>query len=134
MIGLCVGLAGVIWAEVPVGEFTLAWQHSVERVRWEEDYRATPTGLLLEAARIKGSGAGMEPPDDAELRAGSWHYRPRLPPLQPLRLGRTPEAGDYQICFGGQCHDLAQWIGPPNPDQPAVELWACRVLAEQDRP
>nr|MBF0684574.1 DUF1850 domain-containing protein [Pseudomonas sp.] len=125
MIGLCLGLAGVVWAQVPTPAFTLAWNHTIEKIRWEEDYRVTPDGLLLGEARIKGSGAGMEAPDDAQLRDGAWHYKRQLPPMQPLRVGRTPEAGDYQLCFGGQCHALSEWLGPPTAEQPALELWSC---------
>ncbi|MBS7662691.1 DUF1850 domain-containing protein [Pseudomonas lalucatii] len=127
MIGLCMGLAGAVWAQVPAAEFTLAWRHTIEKVRWEEDYRVTAEGLLLGEARVKGSGAGMEIPDGAELREGSWHYRRQLPPLQPLRLGRTPEAGDYQLCFNQRCRPMADWLGPPQATQPALELWSCEL-------
>lgn len=127
MIGLCLGLAGVIWAQIDAAEFTLAWTHTIEKIRWEEDYRVTPVGLGFIQARIHGNGAGMEIPADAELRDGSWHYRRQLPPLQPLRLGRTPEAGDYQLCLDGRCRPLSHWLGPPRAEQPAVELWSCPV-------
>jgi len=125
VIELCLGLAGVVWAQVPTPTFTLAWNHTIEKIRWEEDYRVTPDGLLLGEARIKGSGAGMDAPDDAELRDGSWHYRRQLPPMQPLRVGRTPEAGDYQLCFEGTCQALSEWLGPPTAERPALELWSC---------
>lgn len=125
MIGLCLGLAGTVWAQVPTPAFTLAWNHTIEKIRWEEDYRVTPDGLLLGEARIKGTGAGMEAPEDAELRDGAWHYRRLLPPLQPLRVGRTPEAGDYQLCFDGRCLPLSHWLGPPTATQPMLELWSC---------
>ena len=127
MIGLCLGLAGTVWAELPVPAFTLAWTHTVEKVRWEEDYRVSAAGLLLGEARVKGSGAGMEIPDGAEWRGGSWHYRRQLPPLQPLRLGRTHEAGDYQLCFNQRCRVLSDWLGPPQAAQPALELWSCEL-------
>ncbi|WP_324732486.1 DUF1850 domain-containing protein [Pseudomonas paeninsulae] len=127
MIGLCMGLAGAVWAELPVVEFTLAWRHTIEKIRWEEDYRVTAEGLLLGEARVKGSGAGMEIPADAELREGSWHYQRQLAPLQPLRLGRTPEAGDYQLCFNQRCRSMSDWLGPPQATQPAVELWSCEL-------
>ena len=129
MIALCLGMAGVVWAQVPTADFTLAWTHTIEKIRWEEDYRVTPDGLLLGEARVKGSGAGMEIPDDAELRNGAWHYQRQMPPLQPLRVGRTPEAGDYQLCFDQRCHALSEWLGPPKADQPALELWSCAASA-----
>ncbi|WP_019340941.1 DUF1850 domain-containing protein [Stutzerimonas stutzeri] len=129
MIGLCLGLAGVVWAEVPTADFTLAWNHTIEKIRWEEDYRVTPEGLVLGEARVKGSGAGMEIPDDAELRDGTWHYQRQMPLLQPLRVGRTPEAGDYQLCFNQRCHALSEWLGPPKAEQPALELWSCAASA-----
>lgn len=127
MIGLCLGLAGAVWAQLPTAEFTLAWQHTIEKIRWEEDYRVTAEGLLLGEARVKGSGAGMEIPQGAELHEGSWHYRRQLAPLQPLRLGRTPEAGDYQLCFDQRCRPLSDWLGPPQARRPALELWSCEL-------
>lgn len=127
MMQLCLGLAGVIWAQLPVTGFTLAWQHSVEQIRWEEDYRLEPAGLRLHEARVRGSGAGMEIPDGAVLRDGSWHYRPDLAPLQVLRLARSgvQRVGDYQLCTAGQCRTLAHWLGAPSAGQPVVELWGC---------
>lgn len=127
MMQLCLGLAGVIWAQLPVTGFTLAWQHSVEQIRWEEDYRLAPAGLLLHGARVRGSGAGMEIPEGAVLRDGSWHYRPDLAPLQVLRLARSgaERVGDYQLCVESQCRPMGYWLGPPDPAQPLVELWRC---------
>ncbi|MFI8482262.1 DUF1850 domain-containing protein [Pseudomonas sp. NPDC078700] len=127
MIGLCMGLAGAVWAQLPVSDFTLAWKHTIEHIRWEEDYRVTAEGLVLGEARVKGTGAGMEIPDDAVLREGSWHYHRQMAPLQPLRLGRTPEAGDYQLCFNQRCHSASEWLGPPKASQPALELWSCEL-------
>jgi len=130
MIDLCLGLAGGVWAQLPVSHFTLAWNHSIEKIRWEEDYRVTGKGLVLEEARIRGNGAGMEIPDDARLENGSWHFQRLLPPLQPLKLGRTPEAGDYQLCIDGTCQFISRWVGPPTSSQPFIQLWGC----EADRP
>lgn len=127
MIGLCLGLAGVIWAQLATTDFTLGWQHTVEKIRWEEDYRVTPAGLRLTEARILGSGAGMEAPADAVFRDGSWHYQRQLPPLQPLRLSRSPAAADYELCIAQRCRPLSHWLGPPRATQPAVELWSCQL-------
>lgn len=129
MIGLCLGLAGSIWAQLPVANFTLAWNHSIEKIRWEEDYRVTAQGLVLEQARVRGNGAGMEIPDDARLENGSWHFRRHLPPLQPLQLGRTPQAGDYQLCMDGKCELVSRWVGPANISQPFLQLWSCEMTS-----
>lgn len=126
MIGLCLGLAGVVWAQLPISSFTLAWDHTIEKIRWEEDYRVTEQGLVLEEARVRGNGAGMEIPEDARLENGSWHYRRPMPPLRPLNLGRTPEAGDYQLCFEGKCHAMSQWVGAPNTSKPVIHMWTCK--------
>ncbi|MCU8085585.1 DUF1850 domain-containing protein [Shewanella sp. SM23] len=133
MLGLCLGLAGTLWAQVPTDNFTLAWNHSIEKIRWEEDYNVTPQGLVLVEARVKGTGAGMEIPDDAYFKNGSWHYQPKLPILPVLRLGRTPEAGDFELCFTPisgkvQCQAMSHWIGVPNKQTAAVELWGCGSL------
>ncbi|EKT4454808.1 DUF1850 domain-containing protein [Pseudomonas putida] len=127
MIGLCLGLAGVAWVSLPLHDFTLAWQHSIEKIRWEEGYRLTPAGLMLMEARVHGNGAGMEIPDDAQLRDGAWVYHPQLPPLQPLHAGRTPEAGDYEVCTADGCRPLSYWLGPPSKDVAAVDFWACEL-------
>jgi hypothetical protein len=126
MMGVCLGLAGVIWAQLPASSFTLAWNHTIEKIRWEEDYRVTAQGLVLVEARVRGSGAGMEIPADARLENGSWHYRRSLPPIQPLKLGRAQEAGDYELCLDQLCHPMSRWLGPPDNTQPAVELWSCQ--------
>ena len=69
MPALCVLSAGKT-ITLAASLFTLSWTHSVERVRWEEDWRVTPAGLEIVEARVKGSGAGMEPPPDAVLKNG----------------------------------------------------------------
>jgi hypothetical protein len=130
MIGLCLGLAGGIWAQLSVSHFTLAWNHSVEKIRWEEDYRVTRKGLVLKEARVRGNGAGMEMPNDARLENGSWHFQHHLPPLQPLKLGRTPEAGDYQLCVDGTCQFMSRWVGSPISSQPFIELWSCEAVRQ----
>ncbi|ABI73391.1 DUF1850 domain-containing protein [Shewanella frigidimarina] len=132
MLGLCLGLAGTIWAQVPAEQMTLSWTHTIEKIRWAEDYRLTNEGFILEQARVKGSGAGMEIPADAVLKDGSWHYKPHLPILPMLKLGRTPEAGDYQLCVsstqaGQQCHSMSYWVGEPTTEQPSIELWGCDI-------
>ena len=68
--------AGTLVATLAVNNFTLAWTHSIEKVRWEEDWRAENGALVIDLARIRGTGAGMEPPENAVLKDGVWHDRP----------------------------------------------------------
>ena len=65
-MSLCILAAGKTTV-LAVSAFTLSWTHSVEKTRWEEDWRVTPAGLEIVEARVKGSGAGMEPPEGAVL-------------------------------------------------------------------
>lgn len=120
---LCVAAAGLA-LRLPLPAFTLAWTHSIEKVRWEEDYRLDGDRLVLVEARIRGSGAGMEPPEGAVLRDGVWHYRPALPPLPALTLRRSAYVADYDICSEGRCRPLGALVGSPEA-APVVELRAC---------
>lgn len=118
---------------IPAQRFTLAWTHSIEKVRWEEDYAVLPStaqqpGPRLQAlqARIHGSGAGMEPPEDARLINGQYHYQPPTWPAVPLRLTRSEFTPDYALCLPSptllqdaaaeqqaqplQCQALGQWL------------------------
>jgi Domain of unknown function (DUF1850) len=56
--------------------FTLVWTYSVEEIDWQEDWRIMPHGLELVRARVKGSGAGMEPPPDARPVDGWFQWSP----------------------------------------------------------
>jgi hypothetical protein len=119
-LGVCLSLAAALHSSpvfVPVTEFTLAWTHSIEKVRWEEDYAA---GLdlrsrrpLLHAvqARVRGSAAGMEPPPDAVLRQGWYQYTPTIATPPELRLTRSEFTPDYEVCVQGRCQPLSGWIG-----------------------
>lgn len=129
MIGVCLTAAATGLAlALPLPSFTLAWTHSIEKIRWEEDYRVVRTAdgarLQLTEARIRGSGAGMEPPAGARFADGSWHYRPPLAPLEGLRLARSDYVADYRLCQGGSCQPLADLAGPPAA-APLVEVFAC---------
>jgi hypothetical protein len=86
-----------------IDAFTLSWTHSIEKIRWEEDWRIEGKTLVLKEARIRGSGAGMEPPAGSVLKNGVWHYRPQLPPQTVLRLSHSPHAGGYTLCTETLC-------------------------------
>lgn len=119
-LGICLSLAAALQGSpvvfLPVTEFTLAWTHSIEKVRWEEDYAVRLEALserpVLYAvqARVRGSAAGMEPPFDAVLRRGWYHYTPAITSPPELRLTRSEFTPDYEVCVHGSCQPLANWM------------------------
>lgn len=115
VLGVCLGLLWQAQVFIPTDRFTLAWTHSIEKVRWEEDYlvAGTPhaTWLQATAARIKGSGAGMEPPPDARLIDGWYVYTPTQQRVDALRLSRSEFTQDYELCLGPECRPLGHWVG-----------------------
>ena len=118
-LALCI-LASGKTTVLAAGAFTLAWTHSVERTRWEEDWRVTPAGLELVAARVEGTGAGMEIPDGAVLEGGVWSYRPNLPPQRSLLLARAgATGGGWELCADGRCLTIGAEPGDP------VEIRGC---------
>jgi hypothetical protein len=125
-LGIC--LAAALTVSLPLQGFTLAWDHSIEKIRWEEDYAvfASPEGprLLLTEARIRGSGAGMEMPPEAVLRGGVWHYTPTLGPLEQLNLARSGQVADYSVCWDGRCHPMQDLVGT-FAAAPLVRVFAC---------
>jgi hypothetical protein len=109
---VCIIVAGVVRTSLPATEFTLAWEHSVAKTRWEERYDSDGAKLRLKEARIQGFGAGMEPPSDARLVGGWWTWRPALEPLAELRLTHSSYARDYRVCWSGHCRPLSELTGP----------------------
>ncbi|TPE49237.1 DUF1850 domain-containing protein [Amaricoccus solimangrovi] len=112
-MSLCLALAGGV-LRLAVTGFTLSWTHSVERVEWWERWAVTPAGLRIEEARVRGSGAGMEPPEGARRVAGGWDYRPDLPPLPELVLAASgATGGGWTLCAAGECRVIGAEAGPP---------------------
>ena len=102
-MALCIatGLKTIVFA---ANLFSLSWEHSVERTEWREDWRVTPAGLELVEARVKGSGAGMEPPDGSVLVDGWWVYRPDLPVQARVVLAASGATGSgWRLCGGEEC-------------------------------
>ena len=135
--GLCLALAAqstayppadaAAQAFVPGQHFTLAWTHSIEKIRWEEDYTVHTSDkrrpyLSLDRARVRGSGAGMEPPADAKRVKGWYEYTPQgtLPPA--LRLTRSTYTADYTLCADGLCQPMSHWLAS---DGDITLMWAC---------
>lgn len=122
-LSLCIA-SGKLLAVIPVASFTLAWTHSIEKTRWEEDWRIAADRLSISEARISGSGAGMEPGADAVLRDGVWHYQPATPPTARLHLAHSPYTAGYELCLADRCRPLASLL--PGIDEIAtIDLYAC---------
>lgn len=101
-------------AIVAAGTFTLSWTHSVQKTEWRETWELTPAGLQIVEARVKGSGAGMEPPDGATLADGWWRYVPALKPQMRLVLansGATPTG--WTLCGEAACVDFGKAEAEP---------------------
>jgi len=109
LAALCL-VAGALQVQLPASHFTLRWQHSIEKVEWAEDYEVAGAWLHLSQARIRGSGAGMEPPDGATLFGGAWHYRLADPWRREIVLARSEFVPDYELCFQGVCRRLTHWV------------------------
>lgn len=106
---LCLSASGLA-ASLAISQFTLAWTHSIERIRWEEDWRIVGHTLVIAEARIRGSGAGMEIPAGAVLTHGVWRYLPALPPQAELTLAHSPYAAGYELCTTAGCAPLASHL------------------------
>lgn len=119
-IALCI-VAAAKTTVLAASLFTLSWTHSIEKTRWEEDWRVTQNGLVISEARVKGSGAGMEPPDGSVLREGWWTYAPKLPAQPSLALASSGATlGGWKLCAEETCLDLGARSGEP------ITLRACQ--------
>jgi hypothetical protein len=122
--GICLLVAGALRTTLPGPEFTLAWDHSVEKVEWRERYVVASGQLRLVEASVAGSGAGMEAPEGATLREGSWTWSPGGVPLPELRLTYSRFTRDYRLCSAGGCATLGE-LAAPLTDGDVVTVRAC---------
>jgi hypothetical protein len=121
MSALCILAAGktIVLAATA---FTLSWTHSVEKTRWEEDWRITPAGLEIVEARVKGSGAGMEPPPDAVFKDGWWVYAPKIPARPEIVLAASGATGSgWSLCAAGKCIEFGAAASEPVRLEPCAE-------------
>lgn len=109
LAALCM-VAGSWHVSLPISEFTLRWTHSIERIEWSEDYEVVGGWLHLSRAHVRGSGAGMDPPEGAWLQDGVWSYRVPDPWRRELVLARSTFVADYALCFAARCRPLSDWI------------------------
>lgn len=121
-MGLCLAGAGLS-LQLSVAAFTLGWIHTVERTAWEEDWRVEADTLVLTESRIKGSGAGMEPPADARLVDGWFAWTPADARRAWIVLRRAAGVADWRFCAAGMaCRPLGELMGA---DADPVTLSAC---------
>ena len=111
-MSLCLISAGVS-KTLAIAAFTLVWTHSIEKIDWQEDWRVTPQGLELVQARVKGSGAGMEPPPEARLVGGWFQWQPRRALMPEVVLGNSGMAGEWRLCHDAECRTLSAILGHP---------------------
>ena len=105
-MNLCL-MAGAAALSLASPDFTLSWQHSVEKVEWREDWRIEGPALRLTRAAVRGPGAGMEPGEGARLEGGWWVWAPDLAPVPELWLAASgATAAGWALCSGGECRDL----------------------------
>ncbi len=116
---VCLGAAAVTLALAP--QVTLSWTHSVQKTEWQEVWEARPDGLMLREARVKGSGAGIDPPPEARLKDGFYVWEPRLPPRREVVLRRSGATEDWRICTQAGCRTVAEMAGEADP----VRLTIC---------
>ena len=111
-LSLCLTSVGVV-KTLSIAAFTLVWTHSIEKTDWQEDWRVTAKGLELVQARVKGFGAGMEPPPDARMVDGWFQWQPARAPMPELMLANSGAAGEWHLCSGGNCRTLSEIFGHP---------------------
>ena len=120
MSALCVIAAGKTTIIAAASVFTLSWTHSAQMTEWRETWELSPAGLSILEARVKGSGAGMEPASDAKLRDGWWVWRPDMRPRRSVFLAASgATAGGWTLCADGGCVELGKAAGEP------VKIRAC---------
>jgi hypothetical protein len=111
-MAVCLVAAGVS-LRIVAAAFTLAWSHTAEHQPWQEEWRVEDGLLVLDAVRVKGSGAGMEPPAEARLVDGWYVWRPAGETRDRIILRRAGEVpGDWQLCpAGDECVPLGDLVG-----------------------
>ncbi|MCF3974459.1 DUF1850 domain-containing protein [Paracoccus salsus] len=102
-------LAGFMTLALSGPDFRLEWMHSVEHVAWREEWLIKDGMLDLQRAAVQGSGAGMEPGQDAVLSDGWWVWTPDLPPQRELLLGASGATeGGWRICDVATCREIGR--------------------------
>jgi hypothetical protein len=125
-MSLCLATASVA-VPLALQAFTLTWTHSVERTEWRERWGVRGAELVFEEGRVRGSGAGMDPPEGSVLQDGWWIYRHtgagplRVPVLRLAVSGAT--GSGWRLCSeDGACRDLEAWLARDGLRPRAIEI------------
>lgn len=133
MAGLCAvtAVASLIVLLAPADRFTLAWTHSTEHTQWEEDWRIGIGVLTLVAARVEGSGPGVDPPAGAVREGRWWRWTPTVPPRAEIVLANSAVVAPHRLCHaregagsGLACVTLDSLLPPRDRGKP-VTLRPC---------
>lgn len=120
-MALCIAGSMVV-SRIAAVAFTLAWTHSVEKTRWEEDWRIENASLQIVEARVEGSGAGMEPGPGARYDGRFWRWRPPVGPQREVKLRRSHESNEgWSLCSSNGCHIIGASAGSSE----TITLTAC---------
>ncbi len=107
-MSICI-FAGGKMMTLAAAAFTLSWTHSVEKTEWRESWIVEEGRLRVVETSIRGSGAGMEPPEGSVLEDGWWVYRPTLPPQKQLLLASSgATVGGWTLCAAGDCAEIGK--------------------------
>jgi len=119
-MSLCI-IAAAKTSIFAVSLFTLSWTHSVEKIEWQEDWKITDSQLEIVAARVQGSGAGMDPPEGSKFEGGWWVYKPNKLSVKELLLSTSnTNLENWKICFNGNCQILKK-----NNERP-IKIYPCK--------
>lgn len=116
-MSVCLSVAGSV-VVVALSTFQLTWTHSVEHTEWREDWISIDVGsgqgLRLVEARVRGSGAGMDPGEGAVLDDGWWVWQPDLPAVPSLVLAASGTTGaGWTLCGETDCREFGTSEGEP---------------------
>lgn len=105
-------LAGGATVRLGAAALTMAWMHSVQKTRWEEDWKIQAGHMVLAESRIEAMGAGMEPGPGARFDGHWWRWKPQVAPLDSMVLRRSGATADWSVCIRGKCREMSAYVGP----------------------
>lgn len=112
-MAICIAATGAIKV-IAATAFVLSWSHSVEKTRWIENWSVEGGKLQLTQARVKGSGAGMDPGENAVLNDDWWVWTPDTPAVPEIVLASSgATGGGWKLCHQGGCVTFGELAGDP---------------------